>query len=458
MPPRPPRRNEALAQLLTEADLTSAELARAVNRLAAAHDVLLRYDRTSVAHWLAGSRPRHFVAELVAEVLTRRTGRLVTVTETGLGRERAADRTDPTPESSPSAPLSDLVALARKDTEPMHRSALRSYAFRERRIPDAQVPHTVVVPRSRNKAETKAVPDDVQRVRLVIDHFYANWTRFGGAHARGALASYLGEDVGRLLARAATPDVHLALVSAAARLAYILGGASADAGFPGLAQRYHVLALAAAAEARDDRTRAVTLRAMSVQALRMQAPRYADDLAEAAVTAVGRVQDGDLQAFVLVQRAYTRAVAGEHRGAGRDLSAAAQFLGQTPSGEGPFSRYSTAGFAYRSGQVFYRLGHVQQALASLRSAVETRSEDENCLRALSQARLALVLLDQGLVDEACFYGRLFAGEYPALRSHRSTLLLRELTARLSKFPRQPAAIDLLRTFSALGPPFASASR
>ncbi|MEU5115981.1 hypothetical protein AB0G64_31300 [Streptomyces longwoodensis] len=97
MPSHPRRRNEALAHLLAEAQLTSAELARRVNRLAAAHGVQLRYDRTSVARWLAGSRPRDFVVQLVAKVLTRRTGRLVAATETGLLRERAADRAEPAP-------------------------------------------------------------------------------------------------------------------------------------------------------------------------------------------------------------------------------------------------------------------------------------------------------------------------------------------------------------------------
>ncbi|MET8578904.1 hypothetical protein [Streptomyces sp. NPDC005012] len=455
MSPHPRRRNEALAQLLTEADLTSAELARRVNRLAAAHGVELRYDRTSVAHWLAGSRPQAFVAQVVAEILTRRTGRLVAATETGLLRERAAGRTESTPAPVPPDPLSGLVALARTDTEPKQRSELRTYVYQERRAPDARRPRPAA-DEGRTGAEAKVGAADVHRAGVVADQFYANWIRFGGAHARGALASYLGDDIGGLLAQAVLPEVRVALVSVTARLAYILAGASADAGLHGLAQRYHLLALDAAAEGGDDRTRAMTLRSMSVQALRMRAPRYAVELADAAVTAVGRTQDGDLRAFVLVQRAHARAVAGEHDDARRDLSAAERSLGRTASGDGPFARYSPAGFAYRSGQVLHRLGHVQPALAALRSAAETRAEHENCLRALSQARLALVLLDQGLVDEACLYGRLFAKEYPALRSHRATLMSRELRARLARFRRHPGALDVLRILSALDPQPATA--
>lgn len=50
--------NGLLAALIAEADWTAGELARAVNGLGMAQGLCLRYDRTSVAHWLTGSRPR----------------------------------------------------------------------------------------------------------------------------------------------------------------------------------------------------------------------------------------------------------------------------------------------------------------------------------------------------------------------------------------------------------------
>ncbi|MEE1931282.1 hypothetical protein V1J52_24435 [Streptomyces sp. TRM 70351] len=455
MPKRPRQPNDSLAQLLAEAGMSSAELARSVNRLAAAQGVVLRYDRTSVAHWLAGSRPRAFVAQLVAEVFTRGTRRLIGVAETGL--TQGSDTADPTGEPVSQVPLHDLVALARTDAEPVRRSGLQSYVFRERGLPDIHVARTAASV-SRSGSGAKAGAADVDRIRFVVDQFYANWSRFGGAHARGALASYLGDDVARLLAQPTPRNIRPALISATAQLAHILGGMSADAGFQGLAQRYYFLALSTASEAGDRRTRAITLRAMSVQAVRMHAPRYADDLADAAVTTVGRSKDGNLRAFVLAQRAYVRSFSGERRAPCRDLRAAEQVRGQTSSGEGPFHRYPAAGLAYRTGQTLYRLGLTRPALDALRSAADHRLGHEHRLRAQSQARLALVLLDQGHVDEACVHGRLFVSEYPALRSHRSSLLLQELQARLTQFQRLPEAADLVRTLLALNVPWVPAQR
>ncbi len=50
--------NAWLGDLLAEAGWSGAELARAVNALGTLHGLALRYDRTAVAHWLSGTRPR----------------------------------------------------------------------------------------------------------------------------------------------------------------------------------------------------------------------------------------------------------------------------------------------------------------------------------------------------------------------------------------------------------------
>ncbi|GAQ51359.1 hypothetical protein [Streptomyces acidiscabies] len=48
-------RNEWLAGLLAEGRWSAGQLAHAVNTRGAAHGMTLRYDRSSVAHWLSGS-------------------------------------------------------------------------------------------------------------------------------------------------------------------------------------------------------------------------------------------------------------------------------------------------------------------------------------------------------------------------------------------------------------------
>ncbi|WP_369199575.1 tol-pal system YbgF family protein [Streptomyces sp. PU-14G] len=76
--------NGALRALLEETEWTQAAFARALARLGAEVGIHLRYDRTSVAHWLRGSRPDPRVQHLMAEALSRRLGRRVTVGELGM--------------------------------------------------------------------------------------------------------------------------------------------------------------------------------------------------------------------------------------------------------------------------------------------------------------------------------------------------------------------------------------
>lgn len=73
--PRTP--NQALRILLAEAGWSGARLAREVNALGAAQGTPYHYDRTTVAHWLTGSRPRPSRAP------ARRSGPLATPRQAG---------------------------------------------------------------------------------------------------------------------------------------------------------------------------------------------------------------------------------------------------------------------------------------------------------------------------------------------------------------------------------------
>ncbi|MFF3374034.1 hypothetical protein ACFYXF_13995 [Streptomyces sp. NPDC002680] len=75
--------NTGLRNALAEAGWTLHELARAVNAAGAEGGMRLRYDRTSVSPWLAGTRPRPAVRLLIAEVLSRRLGRALAPEDCG---------------------------------------------------------------------------------------------------------------------------------------------------------------------------------------------------------------------------------------------------------------------------------------------------------------------------------------------------------------------------------------
>lgn len=104
-------RNTRLAALQQEAGWTNGDLAREVNRLGTLHGLRLAYDRTAVAHWLSGSRPRPPVPALVAEILSRRLGRLVTPEWAGLASPRQAAS------SSTAHPILALAEFAVTDAD-----------------------------------------------------------------------------------------------------------------------------------------------------------------------------------------------------------------------------------------------------------------------------------------------------------------------------------------------------
>nr|WSS60437.1 hypothetical protein OG284_04045 [Streptomyces sp. NBC_01177] len=438
-------RNNSLARLLVEAGSSAAELARDVNRFGTAQGLHLRYDRTSVAHWIRGSRPRPVVAELVAESLTRRLGRVVDVMETGLVEWSYETMTY---DGNQGDSVKGLIALARADIDPRHRSALGKLAFRQRPLlDDAPLLHE---PSDVHAAWPPRSGDDhAHRLRRVVEQFVANWFCYGGGHARASLASYIGEDVGRLVVTSASPAARRTQLSLTAQLGYLLGNMTADVGHPGLAQRYFQLSLSVSAQAADHDMHAITLRGMSLQAARMGAPRYAADLADTAVNVAALSSDAETNAFVLAQRAYTRALIRDGRGAYGDLREAERHLQRPTDSGGPFRRYPSAGLAYRKGRTLYLLGDRMPALRALRYAAAQRPSDEHRTRALSQARVALALMEQGHVDEACLYGRSFAEAYPVLRSHRATLLLQQLQGQLRQFRRSPEAAALLTALATL---------
>jgi hypothetical protein len=82
--------NGRLRVLIAETGWTGHALAEAVNAVGREAGVPLRYDRSSVAHWLTGTRPPAHVRVFVAEALSRRLGRVVPVADTGLGEAAAA--------------------------------------------------------------------------------------------------------------------------------------------------------------------------------------------------------------------------------------------------------------------------------------------------------------------------------------------------------------------------------
>ncbi|MER5772408.1 hypothetical protein [Streptomyces sp. NPDC001985] len=436
--------NLLLAELLHEADWGPAQLARSVNAVGAAQGMRLAYDRTSVAHWLTGSRPNPPIPDLVASALSARSGRLVTAVDTGLVRHRQPAG-DALPRQGEGDAVERLTALCRADSEPLKRARLARTAYSVGAAGASPVwrPKRHVSVRAGDTGR-RVTPADVHRLHGMTKVFSDLMAVHGGAHARTALTAYLADDTSRLLAGPAAPALRPGLFTGAGQLTHLLARMSMDAGAPGLAQRYFTSALDLAREADDRRLYAITLRAMSVQALDLGFGGQARRLAETAVDTTGPVTDPYTASFLLGQRAAVHACARDRHRAVADLSTAEARYDRASSQAGPFAGYPRPGFDYQRGQVLLALGETDRAAQALAAAVEGRAADRHRPLALVRARLAETLLPLGRLEESCLHWHAFLDHYPSLESNPADQALRQMRLSLRGYRRQPDAVAVLQ--------------
>ncbi|MFE7116865.1 hypothetical protein ACFU99_15760 [Streptomyces sp. NPDC057654] len=445
--------NTLLSALLVEADWTSGGLARAVNALGAAQGLTLRYDRTSVAHWLSGSRPRPPVPELVASAFTRRVRRVITAEDTGLIQAAQASRQFPHAPASGGDALRRLTALCRTDADPAHRAVLaRTTAYTLTALtPPAWTPRPQP-PALPPGPEGQATSADALALQSMTETFASLAERHGGAHIRSALTAYLAEGAGRLLTAPAPHSLHRDLLTGTVQLTHLLAGMTDDSGHHSLAQQYFHTALHLAQEAGNRRLYAVTLRAMSTQALNLGHPDHALSLADTAVDAAGADAGSATQAFLLSQRAHVYARQRQPRRALADLTAAERHHEQASSPPGPFTAYPLAGLDYQRAQVLRALDDPSQALSALSASARHRAPTQRRAHILTQARLAETLLSMGHLEASCVHWNAFLDQYPHLHSQQADRALVHLHEGLSRFPRQPLAIAVRKRALALKRP------
>ncbi|MFJ6665447.1 hypothetical protein [Streptomyces sp. NPDC091383] len=446
--------NDRLAALLQEAGWTNGELAHAVNTLGAAEGLALRYDRTSVAHWLSGTRPRPPVPDLVAAALTQRTDRLVIAEDTGFLPHAYAR--GPLPGSDPGhSPLSELIALCRQDCDPVRRAALTSATFRV-----APPPPPVPPPGPAPAPEAVAAPlppaaeADVAMLDCVILVAARSTGLFGGRHARSALAQYLADDISSQSRHTRGTRLEPVWLTRTAQLTHLLALKSEDTGHSGLAQQYFRTALALASAGGDRVQYAVTLRAMSCQAARLGHTAIAHAHAEQALAAAGDLADPGTRAYLLAQRAHTHALRQDGRRALADLDTAAQLHEPHGTASGapprPFASYPRAGLEYQQALVLLHLREHERAIAHLAHSFGHRAPGERRALALTHALMADALLGVGRLDEACVHGHRFLDESAPLDSARVHQALAHLCGRLTPHRRTPAAAAVLERARAYG--------
>ncbi|KPC90927.1 hypothetical protein [Streptomyces sp. NRRL F-5639] len=440
--------NRQLAALLAESGWNAGELARAVNALGTKYGLRLRYDRTAVAHWLEGSRPRPPVPGLVAQVFGRRLGRVVHVGETGLARTAATG--NPAEAVLGNAdPVDRMTALCRADADPARRLALNRDMFAATGIrlptwPPTAGPDTVVRPGGTAGPEP---PGADPRLADVVTIFAELAEKYGGAHARSALGAYIADDiVPRLRTSPHTRTRDPEVLTGSACLMHLLGMMLADAGLPNLGYHCYRSALELAHRADNRNLYAITLRTMAVQALRLDDLTHARQWSQSALELAAPTATSPVRCYLLAGRAVVRAADGEREGALADLLAAERcHEAEADAGAGPldlFTRYPPAAFRYQRGEVLLWLGDRAQAAVALQDSLAARPSAHHVSRLLTHAQLARTLLDLGQLDAALDQCRQAAAHYPHTSSRRTTTALSALRRSLAPYRRHPQAREV----------------
>ncbi|WNF27138.1 hypothetical protein RI138_09960 [Streptomyces sp. C11-1] len=439
--------NQALRILLGEAGWSGARLAREVNALGAAQGNALHYDRTAVAHWLAGSRPRRPVPSLVAEALSRRLGRTVREQDTGLSAPRSPGR-------APVAPAGEEGAVARLEhvlnavdrrgvtlVGAYSLAALVTSAGPPVTPPAGPAPAGQAAPVRQAGIPRQVGTVHVMSAREMLALFSQGDAVFGAGRVHEPLRQYLSVTVLPWLKREMTPGVRRELLTVASRLTYLCAFTHFDMNHHAAAQRLYLTGAELAREAGDRIGHGLALRGLSVQAHALGHFGEAHHLAEQAVQESLRYAPPHQQAFFHGQLAVALAARGDVRHA-RHLAAADRCLERSSNGDSPVGAFHPGSLALQRASVAVSRGDRRTAAAALDISLRHRPADERRSRALGLAELAENRLAIGHLEQACHAWHRFLDVYPRIHSARADDRVRLMIAKSRPYTTSPAVAAL----------------
>ncbi|MEV3875231.1 hypothetical protein [Streptomyces sp. NPDC049906] len=413
--------NPNLARLLDEAGWTRTQLAQQVNRLGPQAGLRLTYDRTAVAHWIAGTSPRPQVRALIVEALSARLGRPVTHAEAGLA---PAARTSPTGEpGSTGDSVEELIELGRATMDPSRRGVLAASVFSAAlTLPAFAAPaHAAPRPTATWRPGQRTVrigASQVWSVRTMTTRIADILDELGAAHAMPMASAFLVNTVGPWLKAQADEPVRKDMLAAAADLAYLTGWMAMYEKAHGMGQQYYVQALSLAREAEDQVTYCRTLRGMSLQASHLghgrKALELADSAAEAAPSAAPR-----LVAFLRGQQAHAAAMVGDRRQAHDRLREAENALSRADDRREAVGGYDRTAWLFHMAHVLHEERDLQGSVRVLQQSIKHQPTQERQGRAHAYAVLAGRQLALGHVDAACHSWGRFLDDYEHVSSARA---------------------------------------
>ncbi|SPL96573.1 transcriptional regulator [[Actinomadura] parvosata subsp. kistnae] len=448
MPPRRTRPvvNRALAALIEQAGWTHAVTAQHVNAVAAETGERLHYDRSAVGHWLTGTVPRPEAVHAAVEAFRRRLGRAdLTPEHLGWPGTAAAPSADDPWRGDPVARLATLG----EDDLLNRRTVLTAGTFTLAALSGLAgrgVPAVAALPglvRHGTRAPAaRAGAGDVARVRAATAAFADLDDRFGGGHARAAVAAYLSREVTPLLGVAggrARPD----LFTAAAELSYLAAYMAMDAGANALAQRYYISTVRLADEAGDLVLRATALRSMAVQAAELGHDAEALALADAAASALGGRGPRRTLAWITGMRAEAHAAAGTRWDA---LTLLRRTETQLERADSPpetewLGNYRRESLEHQIGLTLTQLGDHATAARHFTASMEARQPVELRTRVLIGLRAAHASVRAGDPEQAAVTVLGLSDDVRLIASARVHDELRRLRAGWQRYRTSPLVAE-----------------
>jgi hypothetical protein len=437
--------NPGLQDLLAEAayDRSHAVFARQVNRAGAdCYGLILKYDGASVYWWLRGRCPEQPAPELIAQVLSRRLGRQVSIGALGFTRTQAHGDGLAFPATVPEA-VETAAALWRRfgrreppaEAAPFITTAAIEAGWRWHfDPPDSSVARV---------AGRRVSMDDIDLLWSCSDQFMEMDRRHGGGHARAFLADFLTRDVAPLLRGSCTERVGRELFSAAAELTGMSAFMSYDISDHGAAQRAFIQALRLSKAAGDRAYGAHILANMATQAIFLNLPGEAVRLARSATEGAGRNPGPAVTARLTTTEANAHAIAGDLRAYRTAYGRAERALGRM-DGSGPrWARYFTsahlAGTAMRS---LLDLDRPEEALTHQQQVLQVRSGNTRTL-ALHIALTATAHARAGQPRPAAQLALQALHQARNVRSRRVTARITQLAAVLEPHRSVAEVADFL---------------
>nr|WP_232794884.1 tetratricopeptide repeat protein [Kitasatospora sp. NRRL B-11411] len=400
-----------MAGLLDELGWKHSQFARAINSAGTRGGMRLRYDESSVSHWLNdGTVPRRKTRDLILVVLGRALGRPVTAADAGFASTAVAGAEPDT--------LTGLAELGRADMDPSRRAVLGAASLYSAAVAipgwqDAVGRFKAI----RTNPHARIGMREVEAVAAMTEQVSSLDDQFGGRFARPMAAAFLVNTIVPCLQAEATDEVRTAMLSAAADHCYLTGYMAMDERLDGLADQYYTKALELSAAAGDQLAFCTTLRGMSVMHGDLGNGTLSLRLADAA-SAASPHAGPRMRAFLAGQQAHAAAITGDRATALHQVAEAETAMEKAESQAKAFGSYDPSALHYHVSQVRYELGDLSGAIGSMQESHRIREPIYRRTRVRYGAMLAERKFEAGRIEEACADWHRVLDDYPMVQSAR----------------------------------------